>query len=383
MPNEDQSPDISPEGSHQSRIFSSPESVSSSSTISPHPTSPPAVEPEHNLLDNRRLAAAKETVGFFYRWAREDIILQLNGAIQVRNSATGSMELEVVTKKVWVRESLRSRYNVYIQMYSDYVEDRQLRAARGVVVAKNAPGKECEFPGCGREFIYGDYRVAFEPPGWSIPVKPKSPIMDLDTSDSDSEDARPLIPDEIEDPIILLPDYNKLLTRGSIDNHDRGEFYCPRCFEMLLDFNDTETLPMGRPAKRKRAAGRWIHPSPLCRIYSSVHAETRSSAEGRYELDYAAYEVVRRWKDALFDEGMREIKAKFGGVVFKSEDTDEGAVVEGGEEADEDGEDDDDGVGDEEQVKVQVGGGRGLAECLAVLKGEQPKLPKGRKKARH
>lgn len=375
MPNEDQSPDISPEGSHQSKIFSSPESVSSSSTFSSHPNSPSAaVEPEHNLLDNCRLAAAKETVGFFYRWAREDIIRQLNGAIQVRNSATGSVELEVVMKKVWVRESLRSRYNVYIQMYSGYVEDRQLRAVRGAVVAKSAPGKGCEFPGCGREFIYGDYRVSFEPPGWSIPVKPKPPIMDLDAGDSDSSDVGTLVPDEIEDPIIPLPDYNKLLTRGSIDNHDCGEFYCPKCFEMLLDFNDIEAPAMGRPAKRKRAAERWIHPSPLCRIYSSVHAETRSSADGRYELDYAAHEVVRRWKDALFDEGMREIKAKFGGVVFKSKDTDKETIVRG--------DDDEYGVGDE-QVKVRVDGGRGLAECLAVLKGEQPKIPKGRKKVRH
>lgn len=333
-------------------------------------------EPEYVLLDNRRLDAAKETVGIFYRWGREEIIQQLNGAIQVHNGTRGSVELEVVIKKAWVRESLRSRYNVYIQMYTDYVEDRPLRAARGTVVAKNGPGKDCEFPGCGREFIYGDYRVAFEPRGWSIPAKLKTPIVNLDTNDSGSglgsEDVKPVVP-VIEDPIVPLPDYNKLLTRSSIADYERGEFYCPKCFEKLLDLNDLEVSTTGKPGKRKRTAERWVHPSPLCRIYSSVHAETRSSAEDRYQLDYAAHEVVRRWKDTLFEEGMREMKTTFGGVDFKSEGTDEEMVKEEVEREEEGG----------EQVKVQVNGGRGLAECLAVLKGEQPQISKGRKKAKH
>lgn len=292
----------------------------------------------------------------------------------MQNSAKDSVDLEVITKKLWVRESLRSRYKVYIQKYSDYMEDRQLRAARGAIVAKNAPGKECEFPGCGREFICGDYRVAFEPPGWSVPAKPKPLIVDSDASDSGSEDVEPVAPDEIKNPIIPLPDYSQLLTRGPTTNHDRGEFYCPKCFENLLDSNDAEVPAMGRPGKRKRAAEKWVHPSPLCRIYSSVHAESRWSAESRYELDYAAHEVVRRWKDTLFDEGMRGIRAKFGGIFFESEDSDAGAPVK--EEHDED-------EGNREPAKVQVDGGRGLAECLASLKGKQPKAPKGRKRAKH
>lgn len=321
-------------------------------------------------------------MGIFYRWGREEIIQQLNGAIQAQNSARDSVEMEVATKKAWVRESLRNRYNVYIQMYTDYVEDRPLRAARGAVVAKSGPGKDCEFPGCGQEFIYGDYRVAFEPRGWSIPTKLKMPIVDLDASDfnSDSEGVKPVAP-IIEDLIVPLPDYNKLLTRSFITDHDRGEFYCPKCFEKLLDLGDLDISTAGRSGKRKRIVERWIHPSPLCRVYSSVHAETRLSAEGRYQLDYAAHEVVRRWKDVLFEEGMGEMKAKFGWVGFKSEDTDEGTVKEG-EEEEKEGE-----KGEEErereQVEIQVDGGRGLAECLAVLKGEQPKTSKGRKKAKY
>lgn len=293
--------------------------------------------------------------------------------------------MEVAAKKAWVRESLRSRYNVYIQMYTDYVEDRPLRAARGAVVAKSGPGKDCEFPGCGREFIYGDYRVAFEPRGWSIPTKLKMPIVDLDASDfdSDSEGVKPVTP-VIEDPIVPLPDYNKLLTRSSITDHDRGEFYCPKCFEKLLDLGDLDISTTGRSGKRKRISERWIHPSPLCRIYSSVHAETRLSAEGRYQLDYAAHEVVRRWKDVLFEEGIREMEAKFGLVDCESGDTDEETVKgEEKEKGKREGDEGEEGGGGREQVKIQVDGGRGLAECLAVLKGEQPKTSKGRKKAKY
>lgn len=378
-PNRDLSTEISPEEPYQEpyqgETLSSSESTTAAPITTPRPASPPVIVPQCIILDNRRLAAARETVKILYRWGREEIIEELNGAIQAQNNVRGSVELEIIVKKAWVRESLRGRYRLYIQLYPEH-QHQPARTANGTAVVKNGPGKECEFPGCGRAFVYGDYRVAFEPPEWSIPAKaPTRGTVEPDTNSCSSfsgpEEAIPVVPDEIEDPVVPVPDYHKLLTRGSIADYDRGEFYCPQCFEKLLDRNDVEIPAAGRPGKRKRASEKWLHPSPLCRIYSSVHAETRPSAGGRYELDYAAHELVKRWKDTLFDEGTRALRAKFGREIFKSEDTDEGVAVK------------EDGVKEEEQTKVQVDGGRGLAECLAILKGEQPKIPKGRKRTKY
>lgn len=311
----------------------------------------------------------------FKKWGYEDLNQQLREAIQAQNNAPGSVELALVTKKAWVRESLRSRYNVYIQSYSEHVveEHRMLRGSTGL---KSEVGTECEYPGCGRHFSAGEYRVAFEPREWSAPPVVKKAtalkladlsIADPDSgSDSESEESiKPEAPVPVVEPVIPLPDYHKLLTSRFPAEGGRGEFYCVKCFEKLLELDDSGAPATGRVGKRKRAAEKWTRPSPLCRIYSSVFAEMRVSPEGRYVLDYNAHETVRRWKDAVFDEKMEMLMANFGGRVLKT-----GELVK---------------KGDEENAgpfKFQVDGGRGLAECLTLLKGDT-KVPRGRKKTKY
>lgn len=371
-PSGDSSTDTSPERPHNKHDLSSPSSTSSASTVTPDPETL-AVVPEYILLDNRRKAAAVETVGIFFKWGREEIIQELNEAIQMQNNAEGSVQAKLITKKMWVRESLRSRYNIYIQTYSEHPVEGY-RALRGATVAKGEPGSECEYPGCGKQFSSGEYRVAFEPPGWSIStVRKASTQTTVDLTGTDSEDdgegdTKPKILEPTADPVTLLPDYHKLLTPRAIAEYGRGEFYCVKCFEKLLESGDNEVPAPSRTAKRKRVTEKWARPSPLCRIYSSVFAEIRKSLEGRYELDDDAHDIVRRWKDAVFDQKTRLLMAKFGGLILKIRGQEE--ILEVKKE-------------DEGLACVQVDGGRGLAECLAALKVKDTKVFRGKKKVKY
>lgn len=288
---------------------------------------------------------------------------------RIRSADVGSIEGELGPLKIWVRESLRHRYRVYIQTFSEILDEhRVLRGVKGSVDL----GSECEFPGCGRVFVYGDYRVSFEPLVWSQPPKRTAHsrnTVDLTGEDGDVKPRTEGVDDEL---VVAIPDYHRMNNARNGAEYGNGGFYCIKCFEKLVDNRDGEKVApgAGQKGKRKRAAPeKWVRPSPLCRIYASVFAETRVHPEGRFALDCEAHNIIRRWKDAVMHEKMKELLEKFGGFFQDGNDPEELVKEEDCQAG----------------FKIQVDGGRGLAECFAAMnigdvKTREVKAPKRRKR---
>lgn len=271
----------------------------------------------------------------------------------------GSDNHQVATKKQWVKNSLRAKYRLYVQKHFPAAVPSFKQHLLAGSLAAHRSGTICEYPGCGKTFSSGECKISFEPKEWSelgeegggpelvqVETGPQALGVENDEGIGNMHCSH-LAGVGGGANTLKLPNYAELMTDSNIELYGKGEFYCLACFELLLEpITESDRLatpdsPDFNSKKRKSPGEAFIRPSPICRIYDRVFAETRCHHEVRPVLDDESCGVIMRWKDAQFRAGIRKMEVSHG------------SLFRYGTEA----------VADENLIEFED---MGLAECLAL-----------------